>query len=380
MSWPTWESIDETLRRIAAGARAVSAAVPRVLDDPRAYPREAMLLAAMVGLVVLLAVLAAVSVADAVRTRRARGALRVHRRGSALVWRALTTLVVIAMFVIGVLILPALPGAGSACGGCHSVRPAIEAWKRDVHSGVACYGCHAAPGPSGIARASLTGIGQRLSGTSARHPAVFESACLSCHQRLTRVIVGSAIRVRHREIAESGMRCVDCHPSVGHSSLSPAKRSFERSRMSLCLTCHDGTTASAACETCHVEGPLDNATKPSGARAVATGSCRDCHSEATTRICIDCHGLELPHPVAFKRSHAAMSAADPALCAKCHEGASASDSCACHVSDVNIHGTYGQWFPIHGARAAASGPGGCLCHDTGGFSSCAACHDTNPWQ
>jgi len=69
--------------------------------------------------------------------------------------------------------------------------------------------------------------------------------------------------------------------------------------------------------------------------------------------------------------HAGLSYKSPALCAKCHEQASARLACGCH-QDANLHGTYSEWFPLHGPMAQNNGPGGCRCHKP---SFCAFCHD-----
>lgn len=150
--------------------------------------------------------------------------------------------------------------------------------------------------------------------------------------------------------------------------------------MSRCTPCHDGRTAPERCETCHVSGPLDESKTPKRATAISTAGCTGCHEAKTAQRCIACHGLELPHPPTFMRSHAALSYANPALCAKCHETASAETGCRCHSIDINIHGTYEEWFPVHGSRARSSGPGGCMCHNDNEFIVCAACHERFPWS
>lgn len=379
MNLVDWQSIDEATRRIVSGARLLTAALPGVIADPRAYPREAMLLAAIAALVALLFVLFVMSVNDAVRDRATRRNVSVRRRTSSTAWRSAAVASFGIVVVAGIATLPMLPSSGQACGACHSVREAVTAWQRDAHASTSCFGCHAEPGLSGALSASLRGAGSRITKTVPASVSVSNRSCLSCHDGLSDRVVGSTVRVRHRDIIEAGTGCQVCHPAVGHASLERAATSFTRSVMSRCLVCHDGAVASADCDTCHVGGPLDTADSPRSASTMARGTCTDCHSQATSAKCIACHGLELPHPVAFMKRHAAMSADDPNLCAKCHEAASATDTCACHFSDANQHGTYAQWFPIHGARARSTGPGGCLCHDDNGFRKCAACHDSYPW-
>lgn len=375
-----WQSIDEATRRIVSGARLLTAALPGVIADPRAYPREAMLLAAIAALAALLLVLFFMTVNDAIRDRAGRRLFAVRRRTTSMAWRSAAIAVFGIALVVGVAALPLVPSSGQACGACHGVRQAVSAWQTDSHASVSCFGCHAEPGVSGAIAASLRGAGLRLAKERPASVAVSDRSCLDCHVGLTDRVVGSVIRVSHREIVDAGTGCRVCHPTVGHASLERPERSFTRSVMSRCLVCHDGADASADCETCHVDGPFDSAGTPAGANTMARGACADCHSAATSAKCVACHGLELPHPIVFMKRHASMSAEDPALCAKCHETAMTDDMCACHSSDANQHGSYSQWFPIHGARARATGPGGCLCHDDNGFRKCAACHDSYPWS
>lgn len=374
-----WSTFDEITRRIAGGASALSRVVPSVLADPRAYPREAMLLAAVAGLSVLLVVLLTMTVVDSVRTGFTRRRLGVHKRASARLLGLAVASAAIAVVLAGVALLPMIPGAGGSCAICHDVREAVSSWESDPHRAVSCYGCHAGRGMTGALSASLKGAGLRLSGVTSRRASVHAASCLACHDVLDKRIVGSSVRVRHRDIIESGTTCVECHPDVGHAGLDETRPSFERSIMSECLLCHDGATAPAECETCHVGGPLDVVEAPTHAVTVASGTCSDCHSPATSAKCADCHGLELPHPAVFMKRHAAMSWDDPGLCAKCHETASEDAGCRCHSTEANQHGTYEQWFPIHGTRAATTGPGGCMCHNNGGYAMCTKCHEQNPW-
>jgi hypothetical protein len=95
----------------------------------------------------------------------------------------------------------------------------------------------------------------------------------------------------------------------------------------------------------------------------------------TEQRCIECHGLELPHPVDFMSRHAGLSFRDPGLCSRCHETAQTTDACACHQAG-EMHGEYSDWFPRHGPQAQTNWPGGCNCHDVG---FCAQCHETSPF-
>lgn len=365
------------LERLKLGLPALVDQAPRVLADPRSHPREAMLFALIAVLAVLLLVFLVFAIMDtALEFRRKRAvAIGLSRRG---MW-ARTIIRMSAMLVLlAVLALaPMVPVTGSACGGCHSVTEAVTSWGDGTHHAVSCYGCHTSGTPGGAIGASVGGVVRRVWGASSLNgPGISSAACLRCHDEVAVKIIVADVRMRHEDVIAQGMSCLECHAWVGHEGMASGVDS-ERSVMSLCLTCHDGEAASSACDVCHLERPLDVA---SGTDPVAftpiEPTCRGCHSEALSRRCTECHGLEMPHPASFMSQHAGDSQSDPSVCARCHEQASAAEGCACHT-DVNVHGTFSDWFPRHGARALAGGQPGCNCHK---LVFCARCHQSDPYR
>lgn len=373
--------IADIVIRVRYGVLAVQEQVPKIVEDPRAYPREAMLLAALAVLIAIFVVLVLFAMWEAYLDQRERRRLGVRVRRVQR-WRTpASAFVIVAFVLIGVSLAPMAPQAGVACGACHEVRGAVDSWSVSAHNRTSCYGCHAARGPIGAMAASVGGA-VRLVDSTGREDRVHEDSCLACHRSISEAIVGTAVRMRHADVIEARMSCIECHPNVGHSSAEEtAAPAIERNRMSLCLTCHDDVEASSECSLCHEGRPFDVASQPSGVSETPLPvTCRGCHSEATHAVCIACHGLEMPHPrPEFVRAHAGMSYRQPSLCVRCHELAKPSQdrACACHDQDVNVHGTYSEWFPSHGPIARQNGPGACMCHDGG--RSCARCHDAYPF-
>lgn len=375
------ERIDQTLQQIGRGATSAGELLPRILQDPRAYPRETMLAAVVLALAIVLLVLLVFVMSDAIsETLRRRRSGVVVRRDR---WWRIALGTVIAAGIGGLIALAPMSAAvDDRCASCHAIEDAVEAWRAGSHAEVSCLRCHTSGGATGAFQASWAGIA-RLTGSrsavdtdSVGSTQVFSAGCLDCHQEVAEGVVGDEVRMRHSDVIAAGLVCERCHESVGHETLERVGRVTE-SRMNTCLGCHDGTTADAGCPTCHVTDPMD----PSGLETAGNGpiavTCDGCHAPETERACIECHGLVLPHPPEFFGMHAGMSSNDPALCASCHEAASADRGCACHDGDVNVHGTYDDWFPLHGTNAKINGPGGCLCHDTASF--CGMCHETNPF-
>ncbi len=232
---------------------------------------------------------------------------------------------------------------------------------------------------AGALQASAAGAAARLS-RSSRTPAstVDSRGCLGCHADVLDGVVGQLVRVSHKEIEAAGTACIACHGEVGHGA-SQDESVVRRKTMTRCMGCHDDSRAPSGCPTCHANNPSDRASEPAGAATPIAVTCDGgCHSAQLTQQCIDCHGLELPHPSDFVRSHAGMSAAEPRLCARCHEEASENEGCACHQPGT-IHGSYSLWFPAHGEAANLNGPGGCSCHDKNDYAFCAKCHTRYPW-
>jgi len=373
--------IADIILRVRSGLLVFQQQIPRIIEDPRAYPREAMLLAVLVVLVGVFIILVLYAMWEAYLDQRERRRLGVRVR-KVRRWRVPATAFVALVFGLFVVSLaPMAPQAGSACGVCHAVRGAVDSWNASAHNRTSCYGCHAARGPLGAMAASAGGAVRILS-SAQREGRVYEGSCLACHRSIVDSVVGASVRMRHADVIEARMSCIECHGNVGHYSADETSEPrLQRNRMSLCLTCHDDVKVTSECDTCHEGRPFDIASAPAGTMETPMAvTCSGCHSDVTQAACVECHGLEMPHPrPEFLRVHAGMSYRQPSLCTRCHELAeSAQDqACACHDQDVNIHGTYSEWFPSHGPIARQNGPGACMCHDDG--RSCGRCHDVYPF-
>jgi len=363
------------LQRFRDGYSGMLEHVPRVLADPRAYQRESLILALMGALLLVLIVLAVFALADTFKAGVKRRALssQVRRRDR---WvPPVLAIGAVALLVFLLAISPMIPSVGRACSSCHQIEVAVESWENGVHSGQSCYACHVGSTVGEAFGATVLGVARSVAGTSAvSATGVFSSACLGCHDDVVDGVIGEEIRVRHSDIIEVGMPCMSCHVAAGHED--GKMRSIQRSTMSVCLTCHDNVTASSECDVCHADHPLDTAATPAvaGATPIAV-TCAGCHSQALERQCVECHGLEMPHPQEFMSQHAGLSDDNSAMCTKCHALASTTQGCGCH-EDVNLHGTYSEWFPRHGTAALASGPMGCNCHKQ---AFCAFCHTSDPF-
>lgn len=373
-------TLDALLAPLITALSILAERVPIILVDPKAYPRETMTLALIAAVLMLMSVLLVLIVREYLQEKATRVRVGVRRTPRARVARLSALVLVATVAALATSLAPSVPQLDSACGTCHPIKSSVASWRKGAHADVSCLACHSRPGVLGALESSTRG-GAALVGMADRVPPD-SGSCLLCHARIEAGrIEARGIRVSHAEIIAGGMRCLECHHAVGHGTAAADSRSARaeaRAVMAACVSCHDGVTARSGCDLCHVDGrPSDRVTDadPDG-RTPAPITCRGCHSEDADAKCVNCHGLELPHPETFRMQHAGLSAKRPALCARCHESASASDYCACHV-ESNVHGTYSAWFPLHSKAAETNGQGGCRCHSA---PFCAKCHETNPWR
>ena len=356
--------------------------LPLVLRSPRAYPRDAMVLATIAVLFLLLLLILVFLALDQIAAVRKRAALGVKRNWGRLIGGLVWAIVIVGAVGLTLSVLPLVPSVGGVCGSCHATAVSVDTWETGGHSRVSCYACHASPGVFGAASASFVGVGRvlnivRSSAASTAVGSLYSDRCLGCHGSVAEGLTGSGVIMRHSDVIAARMPCVVCHSAVGHERRGRSSvDGTPRQLMPICLTCHDGVRAPADCDVCHADHPLDTAMVVANPGSTAIKmTCDGCHKPAVQGKCIECHGLELPHPSGFMSKHAGLSADDPALCTRCHERASANSACACH-SNGDLHGTYSEWFPRHGVMAAETGPMGCNCHQK---AFCLICHSTPPF-
>lgn len=115
------------------------------------------------------------------------------------------------------------------------------------------------------------------------------------------------------------------------------------------------------------------AAKPTATHALdaqkSLDSCEICHGAGgpTSKFCMGCHKLQLPHPADFKQNHVS-SKKNPAACRNCH---AFKELCSnCHHVGSSFTKT---WISVHGASTNKNGTAGCVekCHEK---ADCVKCH------
>jgi cytochrome c nitrite reductase small subunit len=164
----------------------------------------------------------------------------------------------------------------SFCGRCHVMEPYITAWEQSPHADVNCESCHLTPGFFGFIGGKIAGlqvVANYIRGDYedwSFNAAVSNAACLQCHEEITEASihdVDTGILVSHRDILESGGKCMFCHSTVAHGS-AVATGSATHPTMQTCLTCHNDEIAPLDCGLCHVgkkpQGGIPEETSPTG--------------------------------------------------------------------------------------------------------------------
>ncbi|MBN2404162.1 MAG: hypothetical protein JXE06_01125 [Coriobacteriia bacterium] len=252
---------------------------------------------------------------------------------------------------------------------CHVMAPSVASWNEGAHSGISCVRCHEGRLVVSAASGSMSRLRQLAAQLEGKEPVsavVSSRTCLSCHaaQLEGSVETSSGIIVSHAEPLEAGMSCDTCHTAVAHEREVASQATI----MTQCLTCHEGTKASAECSTCHTGDP--GATPVFERIYTSTElpqpTCGGCHSEES---CDACHGIRMPHSQAFIEGEHAKDAGfyRKEVCWNCHLK---TDCGACHGDFDNSHP--GDFFQTHKTLSRESTCNTCHRNHEGPF--CDRCH------
>lgn len=274
----------------------------------------------------------------------------------------------------------AVTSESSVCASCHAMRPYADGLATTKHRDVACYTCHLTAGawswpafkarelfvmyPAALSGATVSGVGSRTAGRR----------CVDCHGAvLAKTVSGSGLRIAHKTCA-SGRDCSSCH-DASHGAATRWKRTPV---MEDCLRCH-AARADAACDKCHVSRTRETLLKKSAWRVTHGAGwktqhgmgdiylCRTCHKDAD---CVTCHGLPIPHPDDFGRTHGEYSRSHADRCPQCHSGTAFCNDC--HGLTMPHPAGFTRY---HGAEAKSKADKRCnRCHFP---ADCEACHSSH---
>ena len=400
-------SLSESLQRLTE----VIKAIPDLLRDPSANPIQAAIL---LGIVLVLALIVLVSVVLVIMRPSRAEELEYEQYGEASqasepeeelspedrrLGNVTVSAVVLLVFVLVWIVAGITTSSPAVCTSCHTNTVHSAASADDPHAKVTCVSCHETGGSVARSTVNLATRVQHFI-VAAVSPSlavgfgapVASDGCLRCHQsvmRGTHVNVRQGVRVSHAEPIAAGAACVDCH------TLNRGVVNATTVGMSPCLRCHDGKAASAECSVCHVGDPsgaiqANIAPGSMASQQVPNPQCGSCHFDMSR--CDACHGIRMPHSLAFMAyGHARPAAIDiwtfgtDKTCQKCHySGHNACTKPGCHLAPVPDGHPNPAWGVLH--RAAPWGAGtqsACSCHnwnpyDHAGAIYCRICHAVKP--
>lgn len=271
------------------------------------------------------------------------------------------------------------------CASCHEMSPAVDSWRKSSHAESTCYACH---GHSGIdfllgkmqnlkeLYYHVTGDYEKPINAEGHYAEELEAEiCNRCHAVDKRKVTPSkGIIINHAIHEEKGVACTKCHNRVAHPDIEGYEDWME---MIACFRCHSQEAEAKApgkCSACHPAGfelkPGDHAQAqflpPKHAELAEKDMdyCSMCHAK---KFCLDCHGMEIPHPTAFEEEHGDVGKKNPEKCAQCHREA---DFCtACHHEGYKADIA---WTKRHPVMVKSKGADTCFkCH---GPTYCSYCH------
>ena len=326
------------------GLSTIPQTIRTIISNPNANPLAAILLltVAVLFIIVLITTIAALvyrimnkpRIIESMTYQDDSGKVRIiereYRKPHDAMRKYYSILSLLAMFVIMWLATGALTQFNRICISCHSTSPHVAERTAGVHGNVSCVRCHEGMGWLGT---TTFGMPVRLAhivvGTFTQtnvpgYTAYPRGACLSCHSSI--VAEGAVTKnsqtglaMKHYHPAEAGISCEKCHQLEEGAAIS--RYSLD---MQICLSCHNGTDATATCKACHTKGTrIDVSSGPStdNARAQVTQPanqfCYRCHDP---QPCDSCHGgFRMPHPTEYARLHANdASRRGPEVCMRCH--------------------------------------------------------------
>lgn len=202
-----------------------------------------------------------------------------------------------------------------------------------------------------------------------------EQNCSECHRDFDASTKDSKELIFSHDLHKrKGSKCPDCHVKRVHTPDKTVTPS-----MQTCYKCHglsEKAKATGECAACHPAGfelkpedhlasnflPPKHAEKAQGEKEY----CDMCHQSS---FCLDCHGMEMPHPAEFEDKHAEQAKKGIASCTNCHKDISSCSACHHKGSKPDV-----AWVDQHPDMVKQKGGHSCFgCHDP---KYCAHCHIT----
>jgi len=302
------------------------------------------------------------------------------------------TALIAILFVVAAMI--GLFSTAGFCGLCHEMDYDIDALSKSAHAQLTCYACHQRLSVPNLIFHKILAMKElyyhftnsyekpiNAHSHYAEEGEVPNDNCNFCHSILTRKVTASeGVIINHEVHLKKGINCIMCHNRVAHPNMEEYKTEYEDwMKMDGCVRCHkqeENSPAPGACKACHPKGfelkPENHFAKgfmPSGHWKLKEEDpkyCEMCHNEKV--FCYNCHGMEMPHPGDWKKTHRTIGKKKPGSCKLCHKGKNFCNNCH-HGAD---YGSPAEWIKKHQLIVKKKGAQPCFqCHEE---TFCSFCH------
>jgi hypothetical protein len=259
------------------------------------------------------------------------------------------------------------------------MKPAVKDLSYTKHNEINCMACHKKVGVFGLPIQNISQVSMTINyvrGTYSKpiNATVSNEVCVECHEDILKgnlLLKDKRVKISHKEIAQEGVPCTECHVDTAHNKKGP-----KRSVMEQCSGCHNNEKASARCTKCHL-GKVKFGILPTGDWSIAhtddwpelhgtksLNACVFCHEK---KYCNKCHATDVPHPERWSFIHGDEAKQNRDDCKTCHKLES---SCmACHKITMP-HAE--NWIALHSLKVESTGNKVCkTCHKQ---ADCDACH------
>lgn len=171
--------------------------------------------------------------------------------------------------VIGIIVLFAsiigltLTSTNMFCGSCHEMDSDYVSWQGSSHRNVVCVQCHIGPGFFNLIVHKMASVKslyyhitndyeKPINADGGYAKELKDEYCLQCHEEVlaTKTVKEArlaAIRPAHDKHKNLGLQCSSCHNRIAHE----IKGYTDKSKMKVCLSCHQGSSSQANCNLCH---------------------------------------------------------------------------------------------------------------------------------
>ena len=307
------------------------------------------------------------------------------------------------------------------CASCHEMQESVTAWTSASHSKTNCLVCHEDISVASMFYTQKLGINR----VKELKVVVADEVCSNCHAAERIITPPMDLIIPHNLHVQKGLSCTKCHRTAAHGNIvktvvvttagqsGPTLKGdnlFDANRipMSGCMTCHNGSKASRACDACHL-GKEPPATHTNfdfkanhGYSAVQdVKACNKCHQYDTTLqlqyqpttkgwtevqsfarktdFCVTCHQARPNgHKDLFTVNHGPAAKDNLNRCLTCHnqdDKGKVAEKAVTNVTCAQCH--YNQhpadFQKLHPQQLDKNNQGKCFtCHDA---SSCNDCHN-----